>query len=170
MKNELINEVQRTAVELLRVIDSFQQDEFNEVPYKDSWTPGQVVEHVFLSVDGILKTVNDNTGPTERDPGQWVAPLRDAFLNFNIKMQSPDFILPSADLKDKQILLGKMKDTWEGLARTAAASDLEASCLDFDMPTIGKLTRLEWISFAVAHTQRHILQLKKMTAITGVTK
>jgi hypothetical protein len=168
MEKQLINEVESTARELLQTIDSFEQDRFNEVPFKDSWTPGQVAEHIFLSASGILSTVNGKTGPTQRDPHQMVAPLRDAFLNFNIKMQSPDFILPSEDPKDKAALLHLTKDTWTGLAQAVRTQDLNATCLDFDMPTVGPMTRLEWISFAVAHTQRHIWQLKKMVATTGV--
>jgi hypothetical protein len=63
-----------------------------------------------------------------------------------------------------------MKDTWTGLARAAKTQDLHATCLDFEMPTVGTLTRIEWLSFAVVHTQRHIWQLKKMAMITGIAK
>lgn len=170
MEKQLINEIENTADELLQLIDSFQQETFNEVPFKDSWTPGQVAEHIFLSASGILSTVNGNTGPTQRDPHQMIAPLRDAFLNFNIKMQSPDFIIPSQEPKDKAKLLRSMKNTWIGLAQAAGTQDLNATCLDFEMPTVGNLTRIEWISFAVVHTQRHIWQLKKIAAITGGAK
>lgn len=169
-KQQLINEIESTAGELLQMIDSFEQETFNEVPFADSWTPGQVTEHIFLSASGILGTVNGNTAPTQRDPHQMIAPLRDAFLNFNIKMQSPDFILPTPEPKDKAQLLHSMKDTWTGLARAAKTQDLHATCLDFEMPTVGTLTRIEWLSFAVVHTQRHIWQLKKMAMITGIAK
>ena len=164
MEKELITEIERTTDELLQIIGGFEENKFNEMPFKDSWTPGQVAEHIYLSVAGILSTVKGSTGPTNRDPRQMVAPLRDVFLNFDIKMQSPDFILPSNDPKDKKSLMHSLKETWTGLARTAGTQDLYATCLDFDMPTIGPMTRLEWISFAVVHTQRHIWQLKKMTS------
>jgi len=156
--------------ELSQTIDSFEQETFNEVPFEDSWTPGQVTEHIFLSVSGILNTVNGNTSPTQRDPQQMVAPLRDAFLNFNIKMQSPDFILPSNEPKDKMTLRQSLEDTFKGLAHVARTQDLNVTCLDFEMPTVGTLTRIEWISFAVVHTQRHIWQLKKIATATGITK
>jgi len=170
MGKELINDIESTARELLRVIDGFGQENFNEVPYKDSWTPGQVVEHIWLSTSGILATVNGKTGPTMRDPGEKAPPLKDAFLNFNIKMQSPDFILPSNDPKNKKTLVKMMEETWTGISRAAATQDLKATCLDFDMPVMGPLTRLEWFSFVVVHTQRHIWQLKKMAVITGIAK
>jgi hypothetical protein len=168
MEKQLINEIEATAQELLQVVDSFQQDTFNKIPFEGSWTPGQVTEHIFLSASGILTAVNGNTSPTHRDPHQMIAPLREAFLNFNIKMQSPDFILPSDDPKDKQALLQETKDIWNGLARAAETGDLTATCLDFEMPTVGLLTRLEWLSFVVVHTQRHIWQLKKISKAIAV--
>jgi len=170
MEKELINEIERTADELLLVTGGFAQDEFNTTPFEGSWTPGQVAEHISLSASGILSTVGGNTGPAERDPRQMVAPLRDAFLNFNIKMQSPDFIIPSNDPKDKSSMMQSLKDTFAGLAKVARTQDLLVTCLGFDMPTVGPMTRLEWLSFAVVHTQRHIWQLKKMAVITGATK
>jgi hypothetical protein len=31
------------------------------------------------------------------------------------------------------------------------------------MPTVGLITRAEWLSFIVVHTQRHIWQLKNIS-------
>lgn len=168
MEKQLITEIENTSGELLQVIDSFEQANFNQIPFEGSWTPGQVTEHIFLSVSGILTALNGRTVPTDRDPRRMVAPLRDAFLNFNIKMQSPDFILPSAEPKDKTTFLQALKDTWTGIEKAARTEELEVTCLDFEMPTVGTLTRIEWISFAVVHTQRHIHQLKKIAAIMDV--
>lgn len=162
MENELAKEIEQTARELLQVIDAFGQENFNIIPFAGSWTPGQVAEHIYLSAAGILSTVKGTTGPTERDPRQMVAPLREAFLNFSIKMQSPDFILPSNDAKDKSQLMRSLKETFAGLAQVARTEDLLVTCLDFEMPTVGHMTRVEYLSFAVVHTVRHIWQLKKM--------
>ncbi|MBN8856016.1 MAG: hypothetical protein BGO55_15200 [Sphingobacteriales bacterium 50-39] len=170
MEKELTNEIEHTVGELLRAIDVFGQPAFNTAPFEGSWTPGQVVEHIYLSASGILKTVEGNTDATERDPGQMVAPMKDAFLNFSIKMQSPDFIIPSNEPKDKSFMMQSLKDAFAGLARVARSQDLLVTCLDFEMPTVGHMTRLEYLSFVVVHTQRHIWQLKKIAVIMGATE
>ncbi|HEY4206124.1 MAG TPA: DinB family protein [Puia sp.] len=167
MEKELAKEIEQTTLELLQVIGGFEQENFNTVPFPGSWTPGQVVEHIQLSAGGILSTVTGKTGPTERDPGQMVPMLREAFLNFSIKMQSPDFIIPSNDPRDKLQQMESLKETFAGLARVARTEDLHVTCLDFEMPTVGHMTRLEFLSFAVVHTARHIWQLKKMAVIMG---
>lgn len=165
MEKELTREIEHTADELLQVIERFARSTFNTVPFEGSWTPGQVVEHIALYASGALRTVEGSTGPTERDPGQMVAPIRDMFLNYNTKMQSPDFILPSDEPKDKAAMMESLKNSFEGLARVAGSEDLYVTCLGFSMPTVGHMTRLEWLSFVVVHTQRHIWQLKKMAVI-----
>jgi len=167
MEKELTNEIEHTAEELSQVIGGFAQDQFNTAPFEGSWTPGQVVEHIALYASGILRTVEGSTGPTERNPRQMVGPLRDMFLNFSAKMQSPDFILPSDDPKDKSSMMQSLKESFTGLARVARNEDLLVTCLGFSMPTVGHMTRLEWLSFVVVHTQRHIWQLKKMAVIAG---
>jgi hypothetical protein len=82
-------------------------------------------------------------------------------------MQSPDFIIPSNDDKDKPQLMASLKEAFAGLARVARTKDLLVTCLDFEMPTIGHMTRLEYLNFVAVHTQRHIWQLKKMAGIAG---
>jgi hypothetical protein len=167
MEKELSNEIAQTAGQLLQVVDGFTQDAFNAAPFEGSWTPGQVVEHIALYASGVLRTVEGATAPTERDPAKMVAPMRNAFLDFDTKMQSPDFIIPSNKAKEKVAAMKSLSDSFAGLARVAANEDLHVTCLGFSMPTVGQMTRLEWISFVVVHTRRHIWQLKKMAVIAG---
>ena len=167
MEKELVNEIEQTARQLFQVVGGFAEEEFNKQPFEGSWTPGQVVEHVALYASGTLRTLEGKTAVTERDPGQMVTPLRNAFLEFDSKMQSPEFIRPSDDPKNKASLIASLEASFRGLARVACSEDLHATCLGFSMPTVGNMTRLEWLSFVVVHTQRHIWQLKKMAVIAG---
>jgi len=164
MQTQPIYDIDSTAAELLQLIDSFDQSSFNTVPFQGSWTPGQVAEHLLLSTAGIAKAVIGKTEPTQRDPAQFVAPLRDAFLDFSTKMKSPDFIIPSEDPKDKTSLISELSEAWHTIAAAAKTQDLTATCLDFKFPTLGFVTRLELISFGVVHTKRHIWQLKNIAA------
>src|SRR5690606_23068765 len=130
-------------------------DQVNVVPFEGSWTAGQVAEHVLKS-SGVAEILYGNVEPADRAPDQHVAPLREQFLNFGIKMQSPEFILPSDGDHDKAQLAADLENVWKKTAAAAATLDLSMMCLDFALPTIGTMTRYEWISFLVVHTQRHI--------------
>jgi len=84
-----------------------------------------------------------------------VEPLRKQFLNFDIKMQSPDFIIPSDGPHNKEEVINKLQGIWEDIAEAAATLDLTKTCMDFELPGAGHLTRLEWLNFMVVHTKRH---------------
>ena len=162
MSKPIYDELKNTGGELQQILSSFTQEEINKVPFAGSWTAGQVAEHVLKSASGVLANVNSDVHPTERNPEENVKMLSDAFLNFEIKMKSPDFILPGDDPKDKNDLMDSLTSAMSGLEQAARTEDLSATCTAFEMPTVGALTRIEWLSFANVHTLRHIHQLKNI--------
>jgi hypothetical protein len=42
------------------------------------------------------------------------------------------------------------------------SEDLTAVCMDFELPSIGYLTRYEWLWFIQMHLNRHTFQLKNI--------
>lgn len=162
MSKPIYEELAETGKELTNILSSFDEKQINEVPFAGSWTAGQVAEHVLKSVSGTLQNVNSDVQPTERNPVEHAEQLKTIFLNFNIKFSSPDFILPSDEPKDKRSLISSLAQSIKGLEHAAKTEDLSATCTAFEMPNMGQLTRIEWLSFADAHTKRHIHQLKNI--------
>ena len=162
MKNDLSNELTTTKNELLKALDLFDQENINTVPFEGSWTGGQVAEHVLKSLSGALQNITGPVQHTDRNPGEYVKPLGDIFLNMDIKMKSPDFIIPSNDPKDRSALRSSLASALDGIKTVTITEDLSATCTGFEMPTLGPLTRLEWISFSSFHTRRHTHQLKNI--------
>ena len=54
--------IDATLSELLEVISGFDQEQFNIVPFEDSWTPGQVAQHLVLSISAFVELMK---GPTK---------------------------------------------------------------------------------------------------------
>jgi hypothetical protein len=162
MSNDLSKEITSTKDGLLKALDLFDQENINTVPFEGSWTGGQVAEHVLKSLSGTLQNITEPVKPTERYPAEHVKQLGDIFLNMDIKMKSPDFIIPSNDPKGKASLKVALEETLDGIKATTEKEDLSATCTGFEMPMLGTLTRQEWISFASFHTQRHTQQLKNI--------
>jgi hypothetical protein len=163
MKNDMTDELLATKKNLLQALDSFDQDNINIVPFEGSWTGGQVARHVLKSASGVLDALNGPVKRAERDPSQHLKLLSDIFLNFDIKMKSPDFVLPDEEPKDKGILINLLEDTFDGIIKVAESEDLDVICTTFEMPSLGFLSRREFIGFTIVHTQRHIHQLKNIS-------
>ncbi|MFI5161040.1 MAG: DinB family protein [Sphingobacteriales bacterium] len=162
MKNDLTDELLATKENLLQVLGSFDQGNINVVPFEGSWTAGLVARHILKSASGVLDALNGPVKHADRDPGQHLKLLSEIFLNFDIKMKSPDFVLPDDEPKDKNILTGLIGDTFDGIIKVAGSEDLDLICTTFEMPNLGFLSKREFIWFTIVHTQRHIHQLKNI--------
>jgi hypothetical protein len=160
--DEIIKQFDENTQALLEMISSFDQEEFNTVPFEGSWTPGQVVEHLMKSESGVAEMLATSVEATERNPGEKIGEIKDTFLDFTIKFQSPKFIIPDNEPKDKRILFKAMKHNREKIQKAIKSMDMSQTCLSFELPVMGFLTRLEWIHFLMYHSQRHIHQLKNI--------
>lgn len=144
----------------LQLIAAFPQERINTVPFEGSWTGAQVARHLLKGSPADL--LYSNVAPTERQPDLLVEPLRKAFLDFSVKFKSPEVLEPEQMEYDKEELLSALENTATRIRKSIQTLDLSATCLDFEMPQTGYLTRLEWICFYTVHTQRHTRQLQNI--------
>jgi hypothetical protein len=161
-KDALITSFNETFSDLEDTISLFDDYRFNQIPFEGSWTPGQVVEHIKLANGGFVHVLNGEVATTERPIDEKVATLKDIFLNFNTKLKSPDFIKPPIHDYDKEQLLVEISAIKKKIAKEIPALDLSKTCMSFELPGMGHLTRLEAIYFVIFHTQRHVHQLKNI--------
>ncbi len=88
--------------------------------------------------------------------------IKASFLDFTIKMKSPDFIVPADKNYKKDELLKILENFRLKINLAIETLDLAKTCLAFELPVLGFLTGLESIYFILYHTQRHIQQLKNI--------
>lgn len=162
MDKNIAIELNEASSDLLKIISSFSQDEFNKVPFEGSWTAGQVSEHLLKSFSGVPDALMGNTIPTERDPTEKEPALRSIFLDFSTKLESPDFILPSIEPKQTTKMAAELEETFIKLQNIISKEDLSLTCTDFPFPGLGELTRYEWICFVTYHAKRHTHQMKNI--------
>jgi hypothetical protein len=77
-------------------------------------------------------------------------------------MKSPDFVVPPDTSYNKEELLHSLEDIKAKIKQAIETLDLTKTCLAFELPVYGFLTRLEAVYFILYHTQRHIHQLKNI--------
>lgn len=161
--DKLLQELDKAGREVLAALAAFNNTDFNKVLFAGSWTGGQVAEHLLKSIEGIPVLLTGNTtATTDRAPDQEVKGIEDIFLDFDTKMQSPEFILPGDGPHDVKAMLQSYRSTIDSIAEKARTLDLSLSCTDFEFPQVGHLTRWEWISFGICHTLRHARQLRNI--------
>jgi len=162
--NELIQkEISNTFAELISVFSKISNDQIDVVPFEGSWTAGQVAEHIVKAVSGTPELLNGKVEPANRPYDEQVAGLKKVFLDFNLKMKSPEFIVPTETKHDQAALLNSFSRLGKEMENAAINLDLTLLCKASELPGNGYLTRFEWLSFALVHTQRHIHQLQRIS-------
>ncbi|MBO9732809.1 MAG: DinB family protein [Chitinophaga sp.] len=160
MKTALLHDIDHTGNTLLRLLSSLSTEQLNTLPFEGSWTAAQVAEHIWKAGDCSL--LYGPAQPTDRMPDEKVDAIKAMFLNFGIKMQSPEMIRPGNDPLTKDEVLQNIHQAWEKLTNAANTLDLKDECMAFEVPGFGPFTRYEWIQFINIHTQRHIHQLQNI--------
>ncbi len=158
----IATELEDTTQELLNMLSEFREDQFNAVPFEGSWTAGQVAEHLLKSEMGLPKMLNDNVQITNRAPDEKVPVIESIFLNFDTKLNAPEFIVPSAGPHEKQRMITQLREVRKNIASIAGTVDLSQTCTAAEFPGMGLLTRWEWINFVICHSKRHMHQVKNI--------
>lgn len=159
----LTAELTTTKEELTGLVNTLHDNETDTIPFEGSWTAGQLLEHLDKAVGaGILK---GNVQATGRPADEKVQAIKDIFLDFTIKMTAPDFIVPTETVHDKNVLLASLSRKLDELIAASETMNLQEECLDFELPGMGKFTRMEWIYFNMIHTQRHLRQLQNIVNV-----
>lgn len=161
-KDQLRNNLDTTLTEFHDLFSAIPPETVNTTPFPGSWTPAQLVRHVVMANGGCLEELNGPVQHTTRPYDTGVDQIWDTLLDFSSKFEAPEFVVPPAIDYNKEELLASLKDIQSGLLAALDHQDLTQTCLLFELPVIGYLTRWEILHFVLCHTRRHVHQLRKM--------
>lgn len=159
---QAINDHRLTMKKLTGLLQSFPEEQFNQVPFEGSWTPGQIADHIVLFQQGIPELLAGEARPTQRSADALQEQLASIFLNYEVKYTTPEPTLPSNRPMAQGSIVIELEDISRSIIKAAQACDPAEECQDIELPGLGLLTRLEWMYAVTYHTQRHIHQLQKI--------
>ena len=139
------------------LFSSVSEEQLNTIPFRDSWTPAQVAQHVFKSEAGMLQALHASAHEADRDAYAGVPNIKRIFLDFTTKLNSPEMVVPEQKEYNKKELLQKLTDVAAML--TNAIPGVNQKELVTGLPT-GDITKGEIIHFLLYHTRRHTYQLE----------
>ena len=158
-KSILRSKVAEAFDEFISWFSSFDEGHVNAIPFPGSWTPAQVASHIILATDGVP---DRKTAASARPFDAHLPAIRPWWEDLNRKFQSPAELRPGDEPRAKAQLLSELHRVREKDLAIIQEKDLTAVCMDFELPTIGYLTRYEWLWFIEMHLRRHCFQLRRM--------
>ena len=165
-KDDLREALGKAFDEFISILSSFDEESMNRIPFHGSWTPAQVATHIILATDGMP---DHTTRPADRAPGACLPMIRPWWEDLNQKFKAPEQLKPDNKAHSKKDLLSALQQVREKDLAIIAHQDLSLICLDFELPTIGYLTRYEWLWFIQMHLKRHLYQLQNIKKKIGVS-
>ena len=156
---ELFTALDGTWTEFFNLVDSVDETLINVVPFENSWTVAQVATHVKKSNNAIIQGLQMQGEACNRNPEEGAGRLKNMFLDFTVKYDSPSFIIPDKKEYKKDTVIEQLKNSIKQLKQLRSNTNLIEI---IDLPIFGKVTKLEILHFVLYHTQRHIHQLKEI--------
>jgi sporulation protein YlmC with PRC-barrel domain len=157
----LINNIEQVSDTLVQLLQSVNERNFNQKPGHDKWSIAQVADHIRLSNNSVAKALALAGKPVDRNPGERIGELKNVFLDFQTKLQSPDFIVPSKDIYDQKLLLKDLQASIQLIRERMYEDNLDEL---INHPAFGDISKFEILHFVLYHTQRHLRQIKEIVA------
>jgi uncharacterized damage-inducible protein DinB len=161
-KKAWAKDLQKLNLRFRQLLNSFDADGINKIPSRGGWSAAQVAEHIHKSDMGMIYLLSGPSKKEARQPDLHAKKIRDLFLDFDKKLNSPDFIIPENKYYEKESLISAFDSDRIRINEILLNSDLTETCTAFPFPGSGELTRFEILTFVTAHTRRHIHQLEKI--------
>lgn len=161
----LIDKITVTYTTLEKLLAPIDNSQWDKNPAENSWSVGQTMEHILKACSGFGKLITENIAETDRFIDEKIPVIKSIFLDFSTKLQAPDFIVPTETSHNKQQQLEALEAIKNETISLAKSLDLSKTCMNFELPVFGYLTRLEWINFTLFHTQRHTQQVRNILAV-----
>lgn len=158
-KKELRTAITEAFEEFISSFSSFGEEQVNQLFPSSEWTPVQVASHIIMASDGVP---DGKTEKTDRPYDSMLPKIRPWWEDFNQKFQSPESIKPDNKPRSKSEVIAELKRVHQKDLAIVDEQDLAMICSDRQLPSIGYLTRYEWLWFIQMHLKRHIFQLSKM--------
>ncbi|MBF01601.1 DinB family protein [Flavobacterium coralii] len=162
MDKNIATELDKAMQETISLISSANESDINKVPFKGSWTAAQTARHLIKAGNGMAEMFSTEAPKANREADEKASELKEMLLDFDLKMNSPDFIVPEdKQYNKKELITGteSIRSQTVEVLRNAQLDEIPET--EDDNPLKG-YTKLELLHFAVYHTQRHNRQIRNI--------
>jgi DinB superfamily len=168
---QIIEEIDRTRERLYQRVESLTEEQLNARPSPNAWTATEIVEHLALIEDRLLRmmtmmlTKAESAGARSADTPVEIKPFSlDRYIERarGEKYIAPEAVRPSgnASLADSLAKMRRSREDLRALRPRIEATDL--STVTYPHPAFGPLNFYEWLAFIGIHEERHLRQTESV--------
>ncbi len=156
---------------LRSLVASIEPSKLDRVPEGEKWTIANVVEHVAMVEEGMIRICAKLLGKAESDSASGDGMIstsaefdRKAFEIAAIKLEAPEVVQPTRQ-KSVEESMAKFDENREKLVDLRSAFEkFDSNGHRFPHPYLGNLSAGEWLTLVGGHKLRHIKQIENLAA------
>jgi uncharacterized damage-inducible protein DinB len=160
-KEIILAEWQQITERLTELIASFSPEAFNRKPVENGWSAAQVAEHLLKVELSTRHALKSETIPTNRPPDEKIPLIKNA-MESDTKRVAPELVKPADTWQEPQAIAEALQKQREQVKALINELDLTEACRLYKHPSLGTLTRLEWVYFNIYHAERHLRQMQQL--------
>ncbi|HSZ72924.1 MAG TPA: DinB family protein [Cytophagaceae bacterium] len=159
----LLSELDHNTNQLTEILLDFDTTSFTKRPDENSWSAAEVAEHIYVLDKVIHGILSGETASSDRPSDEKVVLIKSVMSNRSRTLVAPDPIVPLGKVKEQQLIIPKIIRSRKELYTLIQSAELSLLCKSFEHKGFGPMTRLEWVVFLIAHTQRHFGQFASLS-------
>jgi hypothetical protein len=128
------------------------------------WSVGQIGNHILKGTDTNLGSAKKTERPYDKNADA----IKTLFLDFEQKFSNAPDIEPDVRQYTKEDLIVSLRESREKVFQMIDGEDLTETCVDWELPVWGNLTKYECVILYENHVIRHTKQVIDFHKITGV--
>jgi uncharacterized damage-inducible protein DinB len=161
--------IQDNKIQLLNSFLNLNKEEIEFKPAENVWSVLEVLEHIFMINKAVLKVIV--TPALEKSNNTSYELFGESKLNHLIvtkranKVPAPEFSNPTGlftTITDAEQNLNSLIDK---IVDYINEINIEQETITLKHPILGDMTKVDWIHFMIAHTNRHLLQIEELKAV-----
>ena len=140
-----------------------QHTDINKNRVDGGWSVGQIANHILKGTDTNL----GSTKKTERPYDKNADSIKMLFLDFGKKFSNTPDIEPDVKQYTKEDLIISLYELQKEVFQMIDNEDLTETCVDWELPVWGNLTKYECVILYENHIIRHTKQVTDFHKVTA---
>lgn len=175
MDNQNISDIyeanDQIRLKLKELVENLSEEQLHFLPDGEKWTIAQIVEHVSIVEEGIMKIsakllnkARENGGTSDGGAKISAEFIEKVTASGTQKFNAPERVHPTGNVTIAEAF-AKMEETRRKLEELRPLFEsVDEREVKFPHPAFGDLTSHEWLLLLGGHERRHIAQIKRILA------
>ena len=173
-RNRALSELHATRKMFLDALANLSEAQLHWKPAPDRWSVAECAEHIILTEDFLFEQLTDKILKTPAAPEKATAEQRakdeevlKGYADRSQKAQAPDFLKPTGKWKTREALIEAFKKSRDRTIAFVRETNEDLRAHFTEAPGGRTLDAYQWILFMVAHSNRHIQQIREVKSSPG---